>query len=597
METGETRSLRIVSTPEEVRRAARFCRRACAGLFTDPECHDIELAIAEACNNIVEHAYGYCRDQPIWIQVSRQAEKILFRIEDEAATPFTPGEVTEPAVEWQSLADVPEGGWGIYLMREAMDTVQYRRRGRRNRLELSKRLLPDDPRDRGEDEAGTRPESELIQRLREQLSASEDAVAEMAGELATVYESLNTFYTVSRQVSALSSEDELLEAVLRQALTSAEAQWGSLRLKHGDQLVRRAVAGSPPDCPEALPLGADGIEQQVARSGTEKIVCSPGAVPVMCLPIAGLDGFLGTLLIGGSERPEGYLSAEVKLGRALADQVGVSLENHRLYGNMIQAQLDRRELEIAHSLQQRLYPTSVPEISGLRLFAHVETAREVGGDYVAVLPRRDNVVDFVIADAMGKGMSAAFFSILTHMAFHSIRFLGQDASPGDMLTAFNRIMAPDLERFDMFLTVLLGRVDVVEGALYYASAGHCPPLLIDSGGEARFLQTQDFMVGVAADTTYVDLSAGFAPGVKLLCFTDGLVDAVDPAAEVSGVEQLRRACEGTQGQPVDAVCRRLVAEAVADAPENGIQDDIAVIGIERVGNGEVSENSGGNEPD
>lgn len=585
MEPGETRSLRIVSRPEEVRRAARFCHRACAGLFSGSECHDIELAIAEACNNIVEHAYGYCDDQPIWIRVSRQPEEILFRIEDEAATPFTPGEVTPPAVEWHSLADVPEGGWGIYLMREAMDSVRYRRRGRRNRLELSKRLLPVEPAMQGADGADAAPEPELVQQLRGQLEASEEAVTELARELATVYESLNTFYTVSRQVSALSSEEELLETVLRQALTSAEAHWGSLRLRQGDKLVRRAVAGTPPDCPEVLPLDGDGVEETVARLGGERIVCSPGAVPVMCLPITGLDGFLGTLLIGGSERPEGYLSAEVKLARALANQVGVSLENHRLYGNMIQAQLDRRELEIAHSLQQRLCPTRVPEIPGLRLFAHVEAAREVGGDYVAVLPRRDNVVDFVVADAMGKGMSAAFFSILTHMAFHSIRFLGQDASPGSMLTAFNRIMAPDLERFDMFLTVLLGRVDVADGALYYASAGHCPPLLIDNAGDARFLRTQDFMVGVAPDTSYVDLSAGFAPGDKLLCYTDGLVDVVDPTAEVAGVEQLRRACEGTQQQPVDAICRRLMTEAVAGAPENGILDDIALIGIERVGNG------------
>ena len=117
MEPGETRSLCIHSTRAAVRRAACFCRDACTGLLNDAECHAVELAITEAYNNIISHAYADASDQPIWLNVRRQVDSVYFRIEDCASVSFQMDEVSTPPFQWESLQDVPEGGWGIFLIR------------------------------------------------------------------------------------------------------------------------------------------------------------------------------------------------------------------------------------------------------------------------------------------------------------------------------------------------------------------------------------------------------------------------------------------------------------------------------------------------
>jgi serine phosphatase RsbU (regulator of sigma subunit) len=261
----------------------------------------------------------------------------------------------------------------------------------------------------------------------------------------------------------------------------------------------------------------------------------------------------------------------------------VSLENHRLYDQVTEAKLIRQEMEIAHRLQQRLYPTDVPAIPGLRLFAEGQAARQVGGDYLALLPAAAGGIDFVVADVMGKGMSAAVFSFLTHVAVRSILRLRRRSSPGQVLTVLNRIMAPDLDRFGMFMTALFGRVDVGNGRVVYASAGHPPPLLVLPDGVTRFLPTHDYMLGVSSACLYRTLTAELTDGMKLVCYTDGLTDIVDDAGTMLGPKPMEETCRRLSSHTITEIGRALMDEALARSPQSGLQDDVAVIGIERLG--------------
>jgi len=513
---------------------------------------------------------------------------VCFVVEDVADTPFVLGEAPGPRLEWQGPLDAPESGWGVFLVQQVMDVVNCSHCGDRNRLEMVRVLASEatvkhaSTGPAGVVSLGAPARRPGTSGLEERLANSEQAVHEMAEELSTAYERLNLFYSLSQDVNPLAEETDLLQKVLDQARSCTAADWGVVRLAQAGNLELRCVSGTPPERARLMSLDGDGIEQRVARLQRNDVTVEGEDRAVMCIPIVGLEKFLGTLLLGSEQRPNGFMAGDAKLARALADQAAVSLGNHRLYREVVQAKLARRELEVAHGLQQGLYPTRVPDLPGLRLFAEGVAARQVGGDYLALVPRSRTVLDFIVADAMGKGLTAAFFSVITHIAFRGILFLSGDRMPGELLTALNRIVLPDLERSQMFMTALCGRVDVGQGIVHYASAGHCPPLVAHADGRTGRLETADYMLGVDTEVEYTTLKVPFEPGMKLLCYTDGFTDLTDEAGDMVGLEPFQQRWRELADKPVSEICRILIDEAKSRQPRGELQDDLALIGMERI---------------
>jgi sigma-B regulation protein RsbU (phosphoserine phosphatase) len=245
--------------------------------------------------------------------------------------------------------------------------------------------------------------------------------------------------------------------------------------------------------------------------------------------------------------------------------------------------LSKKEMEIAVRMHNNIAPKALPEIPGYRLFARSESAMAIGGDYVAINKAgdEDDSFWFFVCDAMGKGVSASFFTLLAHMVFQSVLYIKPDSSPGKLLSLTNKIMAKDFDRFGMFLTAFLGKVDINESKLCYASAGHCPPIFYSSDKKIELLDTQDFMLGVDPDLDYKDYSMDFKKGMRLLAYTDGITDITDSSGEMIGVEPLMYACavEFKNKNIIDA-CDKIFSDALIAAGSYQ-QDDISMIGIEK----------------
>ena len=585
MDPGETRTVTLESGTAHVRRAARFCRQAAADLMPTDAANLVELAVAEAFTNICRHAFPDRDHEPIQLSLIHEGSHFTVLLQDHSPVGFDPALVPDPRLDHHDIMAAPEGGWGVFIIREAMDDVSYTRINGRNCLRLSKKL------------AGTAgvalpfpapppeiPPPAVVTALRRELAASEDTVQQMAEELSQSYEHLNVLYTFSHDVAALTDRKVLLEKILGRATASVGAHWAVLRLLDNGQLVHKAAQGAPADTPPAVAVNVDsaGIEGRVARTRKEEVSTTADGKPLLCLPLLAQEMLLGTLLLGGTERANGFSAADAKLAHALADQAAFSLENQDLLHETIQSKLAIRELEVAHELQRRLYPRDVPDIPGYRLFADGIPALVVGGDYLAVRPLEPGQLDLVIADAMGKGMTAAFFSSLTHIAFRCIQDLTPQHSPGEILRTCNRVMGFDFDRFGMFITALYGRLDTRCHRLTYASAGHCPPLVSWPDGRTEFLEPIDFMLGVDVQTVYHDRTVQLEPGTRVLLYTDGFTDVVDESGHVLGPEALRNAWMRLRHKPIPDACRTLLDDTRRRWAAHGLQDDIAVIGFERL---------------
>jgi sigma-B regulation protein RsbU (phosphoserine phosphatase) len=155
-----------------------------------------------------------------------------------------------------------------------------------------------------------------------------------------------------------------------------------------------------------------------------------------------------------------------------------------------------------------------------------------------------------------------------------------DISPGGLLMLSNIIMDQDFDRFGMFMTALVGKIDLKTNTLDYASAGHCPPIIYKNG-EIEMLDTQDYMLGVDPEVEYKTYSIPFEKGDKLLAYTDGITDIIGPDGEMIGIEPLLYACSTEfKSKGVKEACEKIFTEALMVSGRN-LQDDITMIGIER----------------
>ncbi len=586
MRPGESRQLRVAGASEEVRELALFCRECVDSLFSGMDASLIELAVVEAANNVVKHAYASEDDSFLDLIVRHRGDTLEFTLLDNGR-PFDIESLRSPSFEWDRVEDVPENGWGVFLMRSIMDVVDYRRNDGTNVMKMVKKL----------------PEEVVGPLLRETKSSrlidfesekclreSETALDEMVEELSSAYEALNIFYSLSRDVALVSDVNTFLSNTLGKVLSGVGgATWGTIRFKDGDVLTLRASAGACPEEALVAEKAIDGDSPEAEASASLKRVFSDNyegcPFQVMCLPIVGLDEFIGTVLVGKPPEEDLFSAGDAKLARAMADQIAVSVENSRLYSKALDAELAERELAIATALQKKLIQKELPEIRGLRFHMISTTAKQVGGDYATVLKMDDDSVYVFVSDAMGKGMSASNFALLSHMAVHSIVLQQhrRGISPGGILSLINEVMADDFDLFGMFMTALLVKIKPRKNHLSYASAGHCPPIMAAPDGTLEVLDTSDFMLGVERGIKYADFKKRMPPGARLLLYSDGLTDVMDKdTGEALGLDFLLAVCQDKLcAGNIDTACDAIF-DAVIRETGKPIQDDISIVGVERV---------------
>ncbi|MHB2021667.1 MAG: PP2C family protein-serine/threonine phosphatase, partial [Candidatus Xenobia bacterium] len=134
----------------------------------------------------------------------------------------------------------------------------------------------------------------------------------------------------------------------------------------------------------------------------------------------------------------------------------------------------RRDLELAHHIQESLLPDHAPQVVGLDLAGICRTANRVGGDYFDFLQfEQQEVVDIVIADVFGHDVGAALMMATGRTALRSAA--AGDKSPCQIITQTNRTLFPDLAKAELLISLAYVRVDPKTGQIVYANAGHNLP--------------------------------------------------------------------------------------------------------------------------
>ena len=237
-----------------------------------------------------------------------------------------------------------------------------------------------------------------------------------------------------------------------------------------------------------------------------------------------------------------------------------------------------QELQVAHEIQESILPETLPTIFGIDLGVMMCPARAVGGDLYDLIALKDNHLGVVIGDVSDKGVPAAIFMALSRSLLRAEA--SRMAPPATVLREVNRHLL-DMNTAGLFITVIYGVLDCENRQFTFVRAGHEIPFFFQQDGTEIF-PGNDYgqALGLFDDIVLEEQCITLAPGSRIVLFTDGATDAVNPDNERFGRERLREAICRHSKLSAQKLCRAIF-ETIAQFQDSAPQaDDMAMVAID-----------------
>jgi phosphoserine phosphatase RsbU/P len=273
--------------------------------------------------------------------------------------------------------------------------------------------------------------------------------------------------------------------------------------------------------------------------------------------------------------------------RGACDFVQKPWDNERVLAAIRkQADSERRrqsELEIAATVQQKLFPRAARQVGTIDYAGQCVPARGVGGDYYDFLDLKGesggSSMGFVLADVSGKGVPAALLMANLQACFRTQAAAGVRC-PAELLEAVHRHFYASTSA-DRFATLFFGSYDDRTRRMRYANCGHCAPLLLRAGGELIKLEPTATMLGAFEKWSCGEKEVSLNPGETLLLYSDGVTEAADHTGVDFGEDRLARTLRESGGSTAIDLVGKIVAEVSAFSGAARL-DDITVVAIRGV---------------
>ena len=199
----------------------------------------------------------------------------------------------------------------------------------------------------------------------------------------------------------------------------------------------------------------------------------------------------------------------------------------------------KTELSLAAQIQNSMLPSifpPFPERAEFDLFATMNPAREVGGDFYDFFLIDDDHLGLVIADVSGKGIPAALFMMVSKIILKTHALMG--ITPSEVLMKANEAICGN-NQAEMFVTVWIGVLEISSGKLTAANAGHEYPAIKHADGYFELLKDKHgLVIGAIEDAVYKDYEVMLEKGSKLFVYTDGVPEATDKENNMFGTERM-----------------------------------------------------------
>ena len=262
---------------------------------------------------------------------------------------------------------------------------------------------------------------------------------------------------------------------------------------------------------------------------------------------------------------------------SLSDDINSTVATLKNYIDEAAARFDK-DLEIAKKIQHSALPSVFPPYPNRKdfsIFASMDAAKEVGGDFYDFYLLDENHLAFVVADVSGKGIPGAMFMMTSKTLIKSHAESG--LAVNDVFTQVNAQLCENNEA-GMFVTAWMGILDLETGLIRYANAGHNPPVVRHKDGTYEYLKGRaNFVLAGMEGVRYKEQQLQLQQGDEIYLYTDGVTEAHNIDKQLFGEDRLLASLNETAGMTVDAICRKVKADVDAFQGEAEQFDDITML--------------------
>ena len=262
---------------------------------------------------------------------------------------------------------------------------------------------------------------------------------------------------------------------------------------------------------------------------------------------------------------------------SLSDDINKTVDALKGYIDAAEKRMEQ-ELELARTIQEAALPKNFHFPRGdFDLYAMMDPAKEVGGDFYDFFFVGPDRMALVIADVSGKGIPAALIMMRAKTAIRSRAESGE--SPAEILCRANDMLCEGNDA-EMFVTVWLGIIDLLTGRMRCVNAGHEYPVVMRTGEDYAYVKEKHGLALAAMEgMRYKEYVLQLNPGDRLFVYTDGAPEAINRSQEAYGPERLIQALNMRKGENMATLLPAVREDIAAFVGEENQFDDITMLGF------------------
>jgi sigma-B regulation protein RsbU (phosphoserine phosphatase) len=262
----------------------------------------------------------------------------------------------------------------------------------------------------------------------------------------------------------------------------------------------------------------------------------------------------GILSLGPRHSGFDFAEKDLRMLMSIGEQLALVIDNSNLVERIVDQEKMLHEMALAASVQQHLFPVDAPQSPAIQISGYCKPAGFVGGDYYDFMELENGKIGMAVADVAGKGFAAALLTFMIHAFLRSQALSSGTGSAlrvsiSQLATSLNRLLFASTSSAS-YVTLFYASYEESSGRLSFVNAGHNPPFVLHkhpttgeiaaelhSNGVMK-LESGGPMLGLFQDCPVQESSFQLRSGDFLFAYTDGAIDAVNPAGEEFGEDRL-----------------------------------------------------------
>jgi len=294
----------------------------------------------------------------------------------------------------------------------------------------------------------------------------------------------------------------------------------------------------------------------------------------LIIPLEIKNKTTGLMICGEKITKSPFIEDEIEFLQSLGSTAAISLENIKLFREMIEKQKIEEDIRIAREIQKNLFPKTFPQSNCYELFGMNLPSKKVGGDYFDFFRIDESRILILISDVVGKGIPASL--IMSNLQAMIKTISSKNFEIKEATKDINNLMKKNLSTGN-FITFFWGILNEKNKTLEYVNAGHNPPFLVRNY-ELKKLDKGGIILGVMEVNSSYESEIIELQKDDLLClYTDGFIEATDEQENEFSEKRFVQNILKYKNYTLEIIANKLIDDVLSYSANPNELDDLTIL--------------------